>query len=65
MDISRLNASLSELEQNLEELKNKINGFPIPFVFNLDEFGQQDYVDAIEKQFWYQQIIRDQQLNVQ
>lgn len=49
MDISRLNASLSELEQNLEELKNKINGLPIPFVFNLDEFGQQDYADSIEK----------------
>lgn len=49
MDISRLNASLCELEQNLEELKNKINGLPIPFVFNLDEFGQQDYADAREK----------------
>ena len=42
MELSRLMASLEELEINLEELKNIINCLPIPFIFNLDEFGQQD-----------------------
>lgn len=42
-------ASLEELEINLEDLKNIINSLPIPFIFNLDEFGQQDYADPIEK----------------
>ena len=42
MELPRLMASLEELEINLEELKNIINCLPIPFIFNLDEFGQQD-----------------------
>lgn len=49
MELPRLMASLEELEINLEELKNIIYSLPIPFIFNLDEFEQQDYADPIEK----------------
>ena len=49
MEMTRLMASLLDLENNLEQLKNIINGLPIPFIFNLDEFGQQDFADAVEK----------------
>lgn len=48
MEKDRVEASLSEIENNLYELSQKVNGVPAPFVFNVDEMGQSDYVDAHE-----------------
>lgn len=33
----------------MNELKEKIEGIPFPFIFNFDEKGEQQYADALEK----------------
>ena len=45
----RLETSITDVEQNLNILYEKINGIPLPFIFNIDEVGEQRYTDACEK----------------
>lgn len=49
MEENRLNININDLENNLKDLKNKIDGIPCPFVFNIDEVGVQEYADNEEK----------------
>ena len=49
MQQERLTIDLPEIENNLIDLSNKINGIPIQFVFNLDETGMVEYEDAQKK----------------
>lgn len=49
MQQERLTVDLPEIENNLIDLSNKINGIPIQFIFNLDETGIVEYEDAQKK----------------
>lgn len=44
----RMAVSLEDIEKNIEELKQKIEGVPTKFVFNLDEVGYEEFCDAHE-----------------
>ena len=46
MDLQRLEVATEQIEENINELKEKIVSVPIEFIMNLDEMGQQDYADA-------------------
>lgn len=46
LEYQRLFLNIKNLEENLKELKNKIDGVPTRFVFNLDECGVQEYADS-------------------
>lgn len=59
MEENRLNININDLENNLKDLKNKIDGIPCPFVFNIDEVGVQEYADNEEKSY------RSGQLSIQ
>ena len=49
METKRMEATIIDIENNLKELKEKIELVPFPFIFNLDEKGEQQYADAFEK----------------
>ncbi len=48
MEENRMAVSLDDIEKNIEELKQKIEGVPTKFVFNLDEVGYEEFCDAHE-----------------
>ena len=49
MDSKRMEATIYDIENDLNELKEKIEGISFPFIFNLDEMGEQQYADALKK----------------
>lgn len=46
MDSLRLDANINDIEDNLNNLKELVEGVPINFIFNLDEVGIQEWADA-------------------
>lgn len=48
MDTYRVLVSLSEIEDNLYNLNQKITGVPPRFIFNLDEVGNEEFADSQE-----------------
>ena len=48
MDISRVLVSLSDVEDNLYNLNQKITGLPPLFIFNLDDVGYEEFADSHE-----------------
>ena len=44
-----MEATIIDIENNLKELKEKIELIPFPFIFNLGEMGEQQNADALEK----------------
>ena len=49
MEYQRLEWNLLDIEINLLALKEKVDGMPTHFVFNLDEVGISEYEDSEEK----------------
>lgn len=47
MDSKRMEASIYDIDNNLNELKEKIEG--VPFILNLDEMGEQQFANALQK----------------
>ena len=48
MDEDRLDASEEKIDDYYNQLDETINGIPTPFIFNLDECGFEDWMDARE-----------------
>ena len=48
-DADRIEVSIIDIENNLNILRNEVQGVPPNFVFNLDEVGCHDFVDASKK----------------
>ena len=49
LDQDRFCATLDDIENNLTELSDTIDGVPSNFVFNVDEVGHSEYADSFEK----------------
>ncbi len=65
MEENRLNININDLENNLKDLKNKIDGIPCPFVFNIDEVGVQEYADNEEKKLSFRPVIHSKLLHME
>ena len=46
MEISRLQIPVEVIEENINQLKEEVNGVPVEFIMNFDEMGQQEYADS-------------------
>lgn len=44
-----MEVQLNDIEENLNSLAEETTDVPLPFVFNLDEMGAQDWADACKK----------------
>ena len=49
VEIKRMEVQLKDIESNINSLANEISDVPMPFVFNLDEKGAQEWADACRK----------------
>ena len=49
MDELRLDANEQEIDEYYENLEEAAEGIPFQFIFNIDECGMQDWMDAREQ----------------
>ena len=49
MDSKRLEANINDIEDNLNHLKELVEGVPMDFIYNLDEVGIQEWADSEQK----------------
>lgn len=49
IEVKRMAVQLSDIENNINTLADEITDVPMPFVFNLDEMGTQEWADAYKK----------------
>lgn len=49
MEQLRMEVPTELIEQNINQLRQEIEGVPLEFIMNLDEMGQQDFADAETK----------------